>query len=144
MKLGLDIHGVIDTHPDEYVALAQAVLDAGGEVHILTGELDTPKLRQQLKSFGIKYTTLFSISTYHLGKGTAIRYDEKGDPHMDEILWDRTKADYCIEHGIDLHIDDTERYGKYFKTPFLLIKGKQYGEHSSKNSNSTTDCELVA
>jgi hypothetical protein len=30
-------------------------------------------------------------------------------------LWDKTKADYCKQVGITLHIDDSPVYGKYFK-----------------------------
>ena len=36
-SLGLDLHGVIDSLPEVFAFLSKAVVDAGGEVHILTG-----------------------------------------------------------------------------------------------------------
>ena len=51
--------------------------------------------------------------------------DEKGRPWMDDDIWDRTKGDYCKKHQIDFCIDDTERYGDYFETPFAFMKIKK-------------------
>jgi hypothetical protein len=44
---------------------------------------------------------------------------------FDYELWDTIKAGYCRSNKIDLHIDDTEVYSKYFTTPFLLYKSSE-------------------
>jgi hypothetical protein len=122
MILGLDYHGVIDKYPELFRELSWEVFDSElGEVHIITGELDTEEFRTKLRILGIRFTHLFSISSYHQALGTKIWFED-GRPWMDAETWNRTKADYCREHEIDLHIDDSMEYGKYFTTPFLLMK----------------------
>ena len=37
MKLGLDIHGVIDSNPESFAFMSQSVIANNGEVHIITG-----------------------------------------------------------------------------------------------------------
>jgi hypothetical protein len=36
LKIGLDIHGVIDTFPEKFKQLAYALVKDGAEVHIIT------------------------------------------------------------------------------------------------------------
>jgi len=122
-KLGLDIHGVIDCCPSLFSELSRRVLEKGGEVHIITGAHMTEVLKDKLKQqYRIEWTHLFSIADYHKEIGTKVWYDDKNTPWMETLTWDRTKGNYCLEHDIDLHIDDTERYRRYFLTPFLLYK----------------------
>lgn len=123
-KLGLDIHGVCDADPQTYIAMADTFIRAGGEVHIITGQKDTPELRDKVKKLGIPFTHFFSITSYHESIGTPIRYDERGRPWMDIELWDRTKADYCKREGIGMHVDDSPVYGKYFDSniKYILVK----------------------
>ena len=118
-KLGLDIHGVIDSLPEVFAFLSKAVVDAGGEVHILTGsKIDQAK--QELEKYNITYTHLFSIQDYHekLGTPTKGTHPKYGFPMIDDDVWDLTKGDYCREHNISLHIDDTLIYNDNFTTPF--------------------------
>ena len=122
MKIGLDIHGVINAKPELFSVLSKLIVNSCGEVHIITGELDSPKVRDELKNFGITYTHFFSISSYHLAIGTEVWYKDKNHPCMDEVIWNSTKAIYCEKNKIDLHIDDSLIYGKYFKTPYLIFQ----------------------
>lgn len=119
-KIGLDIHGVISNNPDLFKELTNTWCQAGIEVHIITGSRISDSLKNQLREWGIQYTHLFSISDYHHGLGTPMQGYEKYQPLLDENLWNRTKGEYCQKMGIDLHIDDTEIYGDYFTTPFML------------------------
>jgi len=123
VKLGLDLHGVIDRDPIAFSKLSKDVIGSFGEVHVITGSLDTPALHDALDGYGISYTKVFSISSYNLSQGVAVRYDEKGNPWIDSEIWNRAKAEYCHREGIDLHIDDSEIYGQYFTTPYLLYRG---------------------
>lgn len=121
MKFAFDVHGVIDSHPEAFSVIIDSLLQCGHEVHILTGRAYKPAERE-LKNMGIKYTTLFSITDYHESIGTSVEYEDEDNPWIDDELWDRTKADYCREHNIDICFDDTERYAQHFSTPFFLIK----------------------
>lgn len=129
IKLGIDIHGVINEMPEFFASLTKALVDAGHEVHILTGPQHDEKLEAELKSYGISWTHIFSIVSYHQEKGTAIRYDKKGDAFLDDYAWDRAKGDYCIKHQIDLHLDDSDIYSYFFKTPYARIFSKNKRKH---------------
>ncbi|MDE1875121.1 MAG: hypothetical protein KGI79_03315 [Patescibacteria group bacterium] len=123
IKIGLDLHGVVDARPELFRELARALIANGHEVHIITGgrkENETALL----KSFDIPYTHFFSITDHHESLGTPIEWDENGDPHLDTYLWDKTKAEYCLEHGIDLHVDDSDIYHYFFKTPYTRFYTK--------------------
>ena len=114
-KYGIDIHGVITKKPVFYAGFTKGLIDQGHEVHIITGVKFTPKLHYKLKEYGILYDHFFSITDFHRIMGTEITYTDPDNPHMDVDVWNRTKADYCKRHNIDLHIDDSDVYGKYFE-----------------------------
>ena len=60
MKLGLDIHGVIDKRPEDFASLAAAVIWTGGEVHIITGGSVTEDMKEKVKTLGVAWTHFFS------------------------------------------------------------------------------------
>lgn len=124
MRIGIDVHGVIDEKPEFFSKLTKALIESGVEVHILTGPRDNQELRDCLKDHGIFYTKIFSITDHHEKLGTPIRYDEKRNPFIDEYTWDKTKAEYCLRENIDLHIDDSDSYGYFFKTPYARFFSK--------------------
>lgn len=129
LKFGFDIHGVIDAMPDVFALLSNLLVDAGHEVHILTGSKWNDAIEQNLHDMGLKWTHHFSITDHHISIGTPMKYDpnpehpwiDTGDKDQDNVLWDKAKADYCQLHEIDLHIDDTMRYNDYFTTPFARL-----------------------
>ena len=130
MKLGLDIHGVIDSNPKSFAFMSQSVISNNGEVHIITGGSWTTELENQLKDYGIRWTSHFSVYDYLLDSGIdsigTIQFpDGTIQKKFDYELWDTIKAGYCRSNEIDLHIDDTEVYSKYFTTPFLLYKSSE-------------------
>ena len=130
MKLGLDIHGVIDSNPESFAFMSQSVITNNGEVHIITGGSWTSELEEQLKGYGIKWTSHFSVYDYLLESGIdsigTIQFpDGTIQKKFDYHLWDTIKAGYCKSNNIDLHIDDTEVYSNYFTTPFLLYKSSE-------------------
>lgn len=121
--LGLDYHGVLDKFPDLFGPLSRIILASGGRVYIITGHRLTQEFSDKLKNLGIEYTEILSIIDYHAGIGVKIRYDEKGDPWIDEETWNTAKAVLCERYNVTLHIDDSEIYGKYFtgKTKYLKL-----------------------
>lgn len=126
MKIALDIHGVCDANPEFFIELSKLFVNSGQEVHILTGRRISDGALKEIEELGLSYTHFFSISDYHKEIGTNMRNDMNGDPWMDDETWDRTKGDYCKRNKIDFCIDDTERYGKYFETPFAYMKIKKH------------------
>ena len=122
LKIGLDIHGICDANPEFFSELSRLFVNAGHDVHIISGRRVSDGALDEIKELGLSYTHFFSISDYHVEKGTKVWEDDDGNPWLEGELWDRTKGDYCAKHQIDFHIDDTARYGDYFKTTFMLSK----------------------
>ena len=118
-KLGLDIHGVINKRPEVFANLTVIAKSRGYEVHVLTGSKVTDELHKELESYGIQYDHLFSILDHHSKQAESDMWqDSRNNWWIDDDLWNQTKGLYCKKQGIDLHIDDTKIYGKYFETPF--------------------------
>lgn len=124
MKIALDIHGVCDANPKFFAELTKLFKEAEHEVHILTGRRISDGALKEVEELNLSYTHFFSIADYHREKGTKMWEDENGNPWLDDKTWDRSKADYCKRNKIDFCIDDTERYGEYFETPFGFIQIK--------------------
>ncbi len=113
LKVGLDIHGVIDAFPKKFKLLSTALVNDGCEVHIVTGQKRDERVNALLKNAGIQFTHYFSIVTYLEENGTPIEWRE-GVPYADEDKWNSTKKDYCQAHNIDFIVDDSPTYLKTF------------------------------
>ncbi len=125
-KISIDIHGVIDALPEFFAFLTDSFIKNGGEVHIVTGGSWTPELITQLNSYKIKWTHHFSVYDYLVNsnaktKGEIQFPDGTVQKKFENSDWDSVKADYCLKHSIDFHIDDTLAYNQYFKTPFARL-----------------------
>ena len=124
IKLGLDVHGVIDKDPEFFSNLSEVMFTQGHEVFIITGREKTPDFVEEIKKYKIWYTDILSITTYQKILGTPVSYldDRKSQPIMDPEIWNPTKAALCATAGIDIIIDDSLIYGRYFqdiKTQYL-------------------------
>ena len=85
---------------------------------------------------------MFSISDYHKEIGTHMWYDNNSEPWVDDLDWDKTKGEYCERNNIDLHIDDTKRYGDYFKTKFMhLSLNGHRKDYKLEKLNTISDVE---
>ena len=122
-RIGFDLHGVIDTHYAFFRKFLRDLIRQGWEVHIITGA-QWSKERKKLRRLGIPFTHFFSIVDHHQSIGTKLRWDKKGNAHLDPSLWDRTKALYCREQKIGMHFDDSDIYGLFFKTPYVRYFSK--------------------
>ena len=117
IKLGLDMHGVIDSDPTFFHLFTRHLIDKGHEVHIITGKELGPVLDDELDKCCVDYTQIFSITSYHKSIGTYVSYKD-GNPEWPLIAppkWDPTKAMYCKREDIDIMIDDSAVYGLYFE-----------------------------
>ncbi len=133
IKLGLDLHGVIDVAPKFFSALARQMLDRGHEIYIVTGREDTEELHDELKQCGMEgvhnyklYNSILSITSFRKEQGVSISYLEgrKSQPMMDPKVWNPTKAVLCATAGIDIMIDDSALYEPFFrdiKTQYIIF-----------------------
>ena len=132
LKIGVDLHGVATDAKEFFQVFTKTMVAAGHEVHIITGPRVTEKLKQEIKDLDLSFTHVFSITDHHLAVGTPIEFDAHGNPFMDDYLWDRTKADYCLQMGISLHLDDSDAYNYFFKTPYARFYSKTKRTHYVK------------
>lgn len=136
-RLGLDIHGVLDLNPEFFVADAKRVIEAGGEVHIITGIPMSDEVLQDLLKYnnGWRFWTHYYSIVDHLVKFDIPRHkDEKGRIWADKDEdWDPIKGWYCKEHGITRMYDDTIQYRAYMPefTQFFLYSHNPV-EHEAK------------
>lgn len=123
IKIGLDLHGVINTDWEFFSELTKIIIFEGGiypgdnQVHILTGSSDSLKVREELRDNQIYYTHFFSITDWCKSKGVPVEYGPDGTPWADDYWWDRAKGDYAREQNLDLVLDDSGRYFDFFTTP---------------------------
>lgn len=110
LRVGIDIHGVLDTYTRKFVELAVATRAVGGEVHIITGIKFDEAVEAELKSYGIPYTHYFSIVEQLEEDGVPFEWID-GKPYTnDSEAWDNAKAIYCDKMGIDFMYDDSDTY----------------------------------
>lgn len=121
-KVGIDIHGVIDTFPEKFKHLSSALVSSGAEVHIITGSKRDDRIDTLLKHAEITFTHYFSIVEFLEGAGDI---NWEGDqPYAPDEKWNVAKRDYCKLQGIDLMIDDSPVYRDTFtdiETNFLHL-----------------------
>lgn len=139
-RIGLDVHGVINSMPDFFSFLTKAITSAGGEVHILTGATADGKLISELESYDIKYDALFSVYDHMISNGYErlglIEFPDGTKQYkFNSDVWDKVKGDYCDKNNISLHLDDTLNYNNFFKTPFARL----WCHQNTKNEGSHID-----
>lgn len=121
MNIGIDIHGVLDKDHNRFIEIAQEIKRDGGKVFIITGHPIDEKLFEELEACGLEkihYDELVSVQDELEQSGhPVLNLDKYGRNHYDDVAWNSFKAKYCKENDIDLHIDDTLEYLKYFETP---------------------------
>lgn len=115
LKIGLDLHGVIDRNPQLFSDLTHKFAN---DFFIITGEEITKKLFKEIDSYRIHYKqeNVFSITSFHKHLGTPMTYlnHDPTQPHIDDEIWNRTKSVICKFLKLDYMIDDSKVYGKYF------------------------------
>ena len=128
MKIGLDVHGVLDVAPKFFAEITQIALENKFEIHLITEKPLTSLDIDFLKKNNFLWTHTFSILDYLKLKDPSISL-EKFD--IDPALLDTFKSKYCADNSISFHIDDTLNYGEYFSTPFILFdfENKRFDWH---------------
>ena len=115
MKLGFDIHGVVDTFDVFQEMITGYLDDPNVEVHIISG-LEEKYLDEQIGHLIdlSKIKHFFSVTDYLVKKGAVVEW--RGVlPWADEEEWNMAKAAYCRLAGIDILFDDSPIYARYFE-----------------------------
>lgn len=127
VKIGIDLHGVMDKYPDLLRPLCEAVVAQGVEVHVLTGP-PAKKAIEELSRAGysktVHYTHLHSVVDYLKESRTFMWQDGDGNWWASEDDWWASKAEICQDIGISVMIDNSQEYEPYFKkkkTVFILV-----------------------
>lgn len=121
-KLGLDIHGVVTVAPAFFSWLTKIIIEAGGEVHILTGRRITPYITNKIKEYDLHYTHLFSITDHLIATGAPILKKEDEDNYwFPEEIWNAVKGWYAKMYGLHILWDDSPEYASYCSVPFVLM-----------------------
>ena len=121
-KIGVDFHGVINAKPDFFREFCREALKIGLEVYIISGG-PRETILSYLNQYQIPYTKLWCIFDYYEQRHQVEFYDD-GSFHVDDELWNKAKAEYCKEHNICIHIDDSVIYGREFATPYCRYDEK--------------------
>jgi len=123
MKIGLDVHGVINKHIKFFSLLSSYFIANDHEVHIITGM----KKSEYDKTYSDKYmpyTHFYSITDDLLTKIAYIN-DIHDRPRFSEYNWNIAKGVYCKKNKIDIMLDDSDIYDKYFSTSYFQIRKKK-------------------
>lgn len=115
-KIGLDFHGVINTNPEFFRDFADAAIKQNVEVHIISGG-PYEYIEKYLHDHNIPYSKIWCIFDFYNHKNK-VEFLPDGSFHVDDELWNSSKAQYCKDEGIDIHIDDSQVYGKYFHSGY--------------------------
>ena len=127
MNVSLDLHGVITADPIGFEEYAKELIEYGHKVYILTGAsyIDAISELTGLK-FNLNYVTeIISVTDHLLEKDVPWEYDQYNRPSFHESVWWGCKGSIARKKNIDLHIDDSSDFKKYFTTPFLLYIGSK-------------------
>lgn len=125
ISIGIDIHGCLDTIPDTLKEIMCSLICRKNNVYIITG-IPFVHVKQTLDDLlifkDVHYTHFFSIEEHLLkNNNKVIGYDKKGRNIFRSLDWDMAKANYCHKHKIELMLDDSNVYGRYFSTPYAQI-----------------------
>ena len=81
MKIGIDIHGVLDTNTFS-AEMAKLFVAAGHEVHIITGAQFSERVKAKFSEMGIEegvhYTHFFSIAVF-ISSRTSLTFGKRSD-----------------------------------------------------------------
>lgn len=116
LKIGIDVHGVLDTFP-EVVKLIETLKNLDDvEIHIITGLTKEDAVKQIGHLLDLDTIHYFSIVDSLIADHVTIVWED-GLPYAPKHLWNRAKAKYCKANDIDFMLDDSPTYGEYFKDP---------------------------
>ena len=124
-KIGVDLHGVIDSSPNVIKELLRMLRMMGIEVVIISGP-PLPMIQKQLKEMGFDlekhYDKVYSIVNYLNSTGCKM-WKKNGFWFSSKEDWNRSKGEICEKEGIAFMIDNSEMYRNFMPdfTKFMLV-----------------------
>lgn len=118
LKIGVDLHGVIDRNDIIFKMLSVAVRLSGVKIYIISGppKEDVEKELRSLNIFkSIHYDEVHTIVDYLRTQPVEMWKDEKNTWWTADENWWSAKSAICKKLGITLMIDNTDKYKPYFK-----------------------------
>lgn len=128
MIIAYDLHGVLNTNPEQYKGVMKALCDTKDiEVWVISGPKSEDVLKE-LNTLGFRvgehYHCIASVIDFLIANGKEYKVDKNGNYWFDEKEWWSAKAKICKEYEVYSLIDDHVEYGKYFTadhpTKFIL------------------------
>lgn len=117
-RLGIDLHGVIDTDVSKFKWILRLIVLQGKMIHIVSGP-PAEEIKAELDGYGFKegfhYCQIHSVVDHLKEKDVTMWLDHKNTWWASDEDWWSSKAKICKEFGIEEMIDDKRRYSKYFK-----------------------------
>lgn len=122
MNIGLDIHGVIDRHPEIFSNLSRHWASLGHVIHIITGQSWETAVHKVEKA-NIVYHHHYSIVDYHKQSKDVKMWSDENGWWMPDEDWNKSKGIYCKEANINIHFDDELQYAKHMPDTctFVLV-----------------------
>ena len=90
------------------------MIEDGTEVYVITGLARAEADKEIGHIIDLNRVNYFSIADYLEGRPDVKVTWVDGMPWADETAWNRAKADFCHEEGIDVLFDDSESYASTF------------------------------
>ena len=128
MKIGIDLHGVIESFPEVFKPLMILARKRGCEIIVITGP---PLVKAMVEvnaagyASGVHFDRVISVVDWLKENGASMTEDDNGNWWTEDVLWWQSKSKICIQENIDVMIDDSPEYGEYFEfadTKFVLIE----------------------
>lgn len=128
MKVGIDLHGVIDDNPEFFDIILSRMSLNDAEVHIVSGPPKADIIAELVKlgfKKGVHYKDAHSVVDFLKESGIKMWQDNRGRWWTNDDDWWDSKAKMCDKLSLKWMLDDKERYKPAFKnikTEFVLYK----------------------
>ena len=131
MKIGIDLHGTINSYPEHFENILEKMMNDNMTVVIISGP-PTKEIERELKELSIyqgkHYHLILSVVDFLKRQNVKMWQDENGNWWCSEEDWWKSKARICLMYDIDYLIDDQLKYAEHFKehhkTKFTLWNSK--------------------
>jgi len=129
MRVGIDLHGVLNDKPEAFKPMLKALKANGDEIYVISGP-PMEKIVKELEELG--YTSehfdhVVSVVDYLKAEGVKMWQDFKNDWWAESDDWWSSKGKICEKYNIGVLFDNSVEY-EYFMpygTSFVLIDDKR-------------------
>jgi len=130
IKVGVDLHGVIDANTSLFRYLSFILKQGDVKIYVISGP-PTENVKKELEALnlveGTHYDEIYTIVDFlQTQPDIEMWKDEKDTWWTDDENWWGSKAKICKILGIDVMIDNTDKYMSYFEgsgIKFILYTG---------------------